>query len=48
MNTMRVFREGVWIDRLENSKSKILQRETKLEQNLYMGELSLVYFLEDI
>ncbi len=48
VHTIRVFREGEWSDRLETSKHKVLQRETDLEQNLYYGDLTLVYFLDDI
>lgn len=48
MHSIRVFREGKWLDRLENARYNLIQRETDLEQNLYNGDLTLVYFLEDI
>lgn len=48
MHTMRVFREGKWVDRLENTIPHMIQRETELDQSLYNGDLTLVYFLDDI
>ncbi len=48
MHSTRVFRNGEWLDRLENARYNLIQRETDLEQNLYNGDLTLVYFLEDI
>lgn len=48
VHAIRVFREGEWFDRLENARYNLIQRETDLEQNLYNGDLTLVYFLEDI
>ncbi|MBI3259669.1 MAG: DUF3857 domain-containing protein, partial [Ignavibacteriae bacterium] len=45
---IRVFRDGQWLDRLENSLYHLLQREKELENNLYNGDLSLVYLLGDI
>jgi len=48
MHAIRVFRDGKWLDRLENARHNLIQRETDLEQNLYNGDLTLVYFLEDI
>ncbi len=48
MHDIRVFREGAWHDRLESARHNLIQRETELEQNLYNGDLTLVYFLNDI
>lgn len=48
VHTMRVYREEKWDDRLEKTRHNVIQRETDLEQNLYRGDLTLVYFLEDI
>ncbi len=48
VHAMRVLRDGKWSDRLEGAKHKVLQREKALEQNLYHGDLTLVYFLEDV
>lgn len=48
MHDIRVFRESKWHDRLENARHNLIQRETELEQNLYNGDLTLVYFLDDI
>jgi hypothetical protein len=48
VHAIRVFRGGEWLDRLESARYNVIQRETDLEQNIYNGELTLVYFLEDI
>ncbi len=48
VHAIRIFREGEWLDRLENARYNLIQRETDLEKNLYNGDLTLVYFLEDI
>lgn len=48
MQTLRVYRDGQWTDRLESSPHKLIQREDGLENNLFDGDLTLVYFLEDI
>lgn len=48
VHCIRVFREGQWLDRLESSLYHLLQREKELENNLYNGDLSLVYLLGDI
>ncbi len=48
MHAIRIFRGGEWFDRLENSRHHVIQREKDLEQNLYHGDLTLVYFLDDI
>lgn len=48
MHTIRVYREGHWLDRLEKARCNLIQRETELEENLYNGDFTLVYFLEDI
>jgi hypothetical protein len=45
---IRVLRDGETINCLEKSRYKLLQRENALEENLYLGDLSLVYFLDDI
>lgn len=45
---IRVIRGRETINCLENSRYKLLQREDDLEDNLYSGDLSLVYFLNDI
>ncbi len=48
IHDIRVFREGIGYDRLDNARHNLIQRETELEQNLYNGDLTLVYFLDDI
>jgi hypothetical protein len=45
---LRVWRNGVPSDRLQTCRSEIIHREGSLEDNVYEGELSLVYFLSDI
>ncbi len=48
VHTIRIFRDGQWVDRLENARHNVIQREKELERNLYNGELTLVHFLDDI
>ncbi len=48
VHAIRIFREGEWLDRLKSSRHQVIQRETELEQNIYNGDLTLVYFLDDI
>lgn len=48
VHAIQVLRNGEVIDCLEKSHHKLLQREESLDQNLYEGKLSLVYFLNDI
>ncbi len=48
MHTIRVYRAGQWSDRMNTSTYKIIQREGELDHNLYNGNLSLIYFLDDI
>ncbi len=47
VHEIKVCRDGIWIDK-RNSRHELLQREADLEENLVSGELTLVYFLEDI
>lgn len=48
VHSINVIRNGETFNCLEKSQHKLLQRENSLEDNLYHGELSLVYFLNDI
>ena len=48
MHVIRIFRGGQWFDRLQRARHHAIQRESELEQNLYNGSLTLVYFLDDI
>lgn len=48
MHDIRVFRNGVWHDRFSTARQKLIQRETELDYHLYNGELTCVYFLDDI
>lgn len=45
---IRIYRDGKWSDRLDNSRYNLIQREKSLDQNIYNGTVSLVYFLDDI
>ena len=45
---IRIFRNGEWLDRLATSRNSLIQREQDLERNLYDGNQTLVYFLEDL
>ncbi len=48
MHQIRVHRDGEWTDRLEDARHNIVQRESELEKNLYNGDLTAIYFIEDI
>ncbi len=48
VHTLRIYRDGEWLDRLETSRHNTIQREENLDQNQYNGNLSLVYFIDDI
>lgn len=48
VHNLRIFRNGQWLDRLENSAHQLLQREEELDDNVYNGDLTLVFFLKDL
>jgi hypothetical protein len=48
LHSLNMTREGVCSNRLESSRSRVLQREEGLEKSLYKGNLSLIYFLDDV
>jgi hypothetical protein len=48
VHNARVFRNGMWSDRLETSHYQMVQKEAGSEQNIYDGYLTLLYFLNDI
>ena len=48
VHTLKVIRSGKSLDRLGQSQHKLIQREAELENNLYNGNYTLVYFLDDI
>jgi transglutaminase-like putative cysteine protease len=48
VHKIRIFRNGEWHDRLGSARSQIIQREADLDYNIYNGDLSLVYFLNDV
>lgn len=48
VHEIKIFRDGEYVDRLLNARHDVLHRESQLESDLYEGELTLVYFLEDI
>lgn len=47
-HNLRVLRDGKWSDRLQSSTYKVIQKEEGLENNLYEGVNSLVYFPSDV
>jgi hypothetical protein len=47
VHQIKVLRDGIWIDKM-SSRSELLQREEGLENRLFDGGLTVVYFLEDI
>lgn len=47
VHEIKVLRNGLWIDKM-NSRSELLHREEGLENRLFDGDLTVVYFLEDI
>ncbi|HEY5234580.1 MAG TPA: DUF3857 domain-containing protein, partial [Rhabdochlamydiaceae bacterium] len=48
VHSITALRNGETLNCLEKSHHKLLQRENSLEDNIYHGELTLVYFLNDI
>jgi hypothetical protein len=48
VHAIRVYRNGVWHDRLSTARHHLLQREDNLELQMYSGRLTLVYFISDI
>ncbi len=48
VHSIKVLRNGEALNCLEKSHHKLLQREDSLENNIYHGKLTLVYFLNDI
>lgn len=48
IHKIRIFRDGEWQDRLDNTRLELLQREENLENKLIEGDLTLAHFLEDI
>ena len=48
IHEIKVFRNNQWSDHLRTSQFRLLQREENLENHLYSGNLTLVYFFEDI
>lgn len=48
VHCIHVFRNGEWHDRMHTSRHDLLKREYGLENDTYNGNLTLVYFLDDI
>lgn len=48
VHAVEVFRDGVWKDRLESSKTSVLHREEDLSHQVYDESLTLLLVLEDI
>lgn len=46
LHKIRIFRDGVWTDRLYTSEHKIIDQQP--ENNIYTGGVRLTYFLDDI
>ncbi len=47
-HALRVYRNGEWTSRLESSRHEVLQKEDALDQGIYTGSFTLVYFLDDV
>jgi len=47
VHEIKICRDGKWIDQ-RRARRELLHREESLEDNLFHGELTLVYFLEDV
>ncbi len=47
VHEIKVLRDGMWFDKM-NSRSELLHREEGLDNRLFDGGLTVVYFLEDI
>ncbi|MBI2742632.1 MAG: DUF3857 and transglutaminase domain-containing protein [Chlamydiales bacterium] len=48
LHEIRVLRNGSWSDRLHTSRHQLIQKEEELDQGIYSGSMTLVYFLDDI
>ncbi|HUD02115.1 MAG TPA: DUF3857 domain-containing protein, partial [Rhabdochlamydiaceae bacterium] len=48
VHQIRVFRNGQWNDRIMTSRHNLIQREEELDQQLFSGNFTHVYFLNDI
>jgi hypothetical protein len=45
-HSLRIFRDGEWLDRLESSRHDILQREQELDDKVYNGDLTLILYVQ--
>gem|GEM_PF-2295159 len=48
IHDVKVWRNGTWIDKLDMSEIRVVQREEDLDHLCYCGDLSALLFLEDI
>ncbi|MDR3623607.1 MAG: DUF3857 and transglutaminase domain-containing protein [Chlamydiales bacterium] len=48
MHKIRIYRDGRWVDRLANARQHTIQQEKRLNQNIYAGDVTLVFFIEDM
>src|ERR1700722_778157 len=48
LHNIRVYRDGEWSERMETSQHQVIQKEEELNNGVYSGSLSVVYFLDDI
>jgi hypothetical protein len=47
-HTIRIMRNGKWINKLEEGKIKVIQQETELDRHIYDQSLSAILVLEDV
>ncbi len=48
IHQIRLFRDGQWYDRLNTSHHSLIQREEGLDDNLFSGELTHLYVINDV
>jgi len=48
VHAIRVLRDGTWSDRLENAHYHLIQQEKKLHDRYFLGNLTLLYLLDDL
>ena len=47
-HTIRIMRNGKWINKLQAEKIKVIQQETELDRHIYNQSLSAILVLEDV
>ena len=48
LHAVRLFRNGRWIDQLQPRRIRVVQRESRVDYQIYDGSLSLVLLMEDV